>query len=260
MHQKAENLKNTIGIVGGVGPYAGIDLLKKIFDLTPADCDQQHLPVVLASFPSMIVDRTQFLLGKKPTNPGGAIAEIILKLEKMGCTLTAIACNTAHAPEIFDVILAKLSQSRSQVKVINMVEEVGKYLLEQSPAIRTVGILGTTGLIEANVYPRILKPTGLRLIHPDEDVQQQWVHQAIYHPGYGIKSQSNPVRPEARAQLIRSVRHLKDKGAEAIVMACTEIPLALSEDILEGTRLIDSTSVLAGSILREAMKDPLYPQ
>ena len=40
-----------IGIVGGVGPYAGLDLAKNIFDNTLAETDQQHLPLVMLSLP-----------------------------------------------------------------------------------------------------------------------------------------------------------------------------------------------------------------
>ena len=56
-------LKKMIGIVGGVGSYAGIDLIKKIYDQTDALCDQDHLPVSMLSVPDKIWDRTDFLLG-----------------------------------------------------------------------------------------------------------------------------------------------------------------------------------------------------
>ena len=47
-----------IGIVGGVGPYAGLDLLRKLLDNTLANSDQEHLDTVLLSLPSGIMDRT----------------------------------------------------------------------------------------------------------------------------------------------------------------------------------------------------------
>jgi len=51
-----------IGIVGGVGSYAGIDLIKKVYDLTEASSDQDHLPVSMLSVPHKIIDRTKYLL------------------------------------------------------------------------------------------------------------------------------------------------------------------------------------------------------
>ena len=65
-----------IGVVGGVGPYAGLDLVRKLFDHTRADCDQGHLPVMLLSFPDRIADRPAFLLRGAAVNPGEAIGEI----------------------------------------------------------------------------------------------------------------------------------------------------------------------------------------
>jgi aspartate racemase len=56
-----------IGIVGGVGPYAGLDLLRKVYDNTVAGKDQDHLDVVMISVPAAIPDRTAYLLGWKET-------------------------------------------------------------------------------------------------------------------------------------------------------------------------------------------------
>lgn len=66
-----------IGIVGGVGPHAGLDLTRKLFDHTRAEADQEHLPVMLYSFPDRIGERPAFLLGKTADNPGEAIGDIM---------------------------------------------------------------------------------------------------------------------------------------------------------------------------------------
>ena len=95
-----------IGIVGGMGPLAGLDVFKKITEETPVTSDQEHAPVLLFSVPAQIPDRTEFLLGREKTNPAIAISEIILTLEKAGARVVGIPCNTAHSPRIFDVIRA----------------------------------------------------------------------------------------------------------------------------------------------------------
>ena len=99
-----------IGIVGGVGPYAGTDLLNKIFNNTLASTDQEHLDAMLLSMPSKIDDRTAYLMGEVKCNPGLAIANIILKLEKTGASVAGIPCNTAHAKTIFDTIVSELKK------------------------------------------------------------------------------------------------------------------------------------------------------
>ena len=95
-----------IGIIGGVGPFAGLDLQRKILEQTVAAADQEHLPVISVSWPGPIADRTEYLLGRVPENPAYAILEQLRLLAAAGATVAGIPCNTAHAPAIFDVIRA----------------------------------------------------------------------------------------------------------------------------------------------------------
>src|SRR5690606_14053752 len=91
-------LNKMIGIVGGVGPLAGLDIFKKIIEETIATKDQEHLPVILSSKPHRIADRTAFLLQNSNENPGYALLKIIEELDNSGAEVVAIPCNTAHAP------------------------------------------------------------------------------------------------------------------------------------------------------------------
>ena len=90
-----------IGIVGGIGPLAGVDMYKRIVANTIAKADQDHLPVLLASLPGEVVDRMPFLLEGTPENPAFGIAKVIGMLEKAGADLIAIACNTADQASVF---------------------------------------------------------------------------------------------------------------------------------------------------------------
>ena len=94
-----------IGILGGMGPQAGLDMAEKLIAMTRAECDQDHLPFILFSLPECISDRTDFLLGKTDTNPAQAIAEQFEKMADMGVTIAVMACNTAYAGPIFDTAL-----------------------------------------------------------------------------------------------------------------------------------------------------------
>ena len=69
--------KIMIGVVGGMGPYAGLDLVQKIFDETNAKTDQDHIPIAMISVPHIIEDRTEFIVGNTDVNPGIAISKII---------------------------------------------------------------------------------------------------------------------------------------------------------------------------------------
>src|SRR5688572_19505545 len=103
-----------IGIAGGAGPFAGLDLLRKVMEETVADKDQEHVSVIMISRPEIISDRTEFLVGREKLNPAFAIAGIMLDLERAGANIAAIPCNTAHARPIFDVIQNELDKRGSR--------------------------------------------------------------------------------------------------------------------------------------------------
>ena len=244
-----------IGIVGGLGPYAGLDLTRKIFDQTRANTDQEHLSVALLSIPQQIEDRTSFLLNETNVNPADAIFTIIRKLEQIGADIVGIACNTAHTPEIFDVILEKLSQADSGVRLINMIKEVAAYIRRIYPAVRDIGVLSTSGTYKTSLYPNIFEPEGFNVIMPDQALQDGVVNKAIYE----IKAQSNPVTEAAKEQVLAGIEHLQKKGAQAIVLGCTELSLAVGAEQIGETLIIDPTLILARALIRAAAPHKLKP-
>jgi len=120
------NPRPLIGIVGGMGPYAGLDLARKVFDHTIASRDQEHLPLVLVSAPEEIEDRSVFLKGQSNRNPADSILPIISTLERAGASVVGIPCNTAHAPQIFDPLATRIKEAGYRVRLLHMVEEVGQ--------------------------------------------------------------------------------------------------------------------------------------
>lgn len=237
-----------IGIVGGVGPYAGLDLTRKIFDQTEASRDQDHLPVVLFSLPGSIADRTRFLLGEIEENAGDAIGEILLKLATAGATVAGIPCNTAHSPRILEPALLMLREAGTDVRFVHMIDEVIRWIREQLPEATRIGVLSTLGTYETGLYQDALLGAGLEPLFPDAAGRQR-VQEAISSPVYGIKAQSSPVTPEARRVLEAEAEQLAEQGAQGIILGCTELPLALTAPDVRGVPLIDATHVLARALI-----------
>jgi len=250
------NNEKLIGIVGGVGPYAGLDLIRKIFDQTEAKSDQEHLPVALLSLPQEVEDRTAFLSGHTTNNPAYGIVKVIKKLVAIGASVVGIACNTAHAPQIFNVIVEEINKANISVKLVNMIDEVSKFIRENHADIKNIGIIGTMGTFKTRIYEMVLKGENINVIVPDERFQKN-VHDAIYDHEFGIKAQSNPVTETAKSKLKEAIAHLHDKGAEAIVLGCTEIPLAITENKINDIVIIDPTLILARALIREVSPDKL---
>jgi len=242
-----------IGVVGGVGPYAGLDLVRKILDHSQANCDQDHLPVSLLSVPHLIGDRTDFLLGETSVNPGIALAKVIGSLVDQGATIIGIPCNTAHSPLIFDEIKAHLP---SGVVLVNMIHEVAHYLKSHYPTIKNIGILSTTGTMLSQVYSQNLSAHQLNVLSVSKKIQDEKVQPAIYDPDYGIKAHTNPISDHAIMSLHSGLDDLVKKKAQAIILGCTEIPLAIGEGDMNGVVLIDPTRILAEALIRES--DPTH--
>ena len=247
-----------IGIAGGMGPYASLDLLQKILDHTIANEDQNHLPVVLISAPDIISDRTEFLMGKTSINPAYAISEIISRLIDVGADVIGIPCNTAHAPPIYNVIVEVLNGRNKVVKIIHMIDEVVEFMRQNDPILNNIGILCTTGTSMVKIYPTALAEKGYKVIMPDKSIQES-THLAIYNKKYGIKARSNPVTEEAKDHVIRAINHLKEKGANALVLGCSEITFALREQNIGSIPVIDPVLVLARALIRELDPDKLKP-
>lgn len=248
-----------IGVVGGIGPYSGIDLVKKIFDNTIAKNDQEHLDLELLSMSSSIQDRTGYLLGEVKKNPGIAIANVILKLQDSGSTVVGIPCNTAHSKEIFNPMKLELKKASANIKVLNMIKETADYISANYPSITKVGVLSTTGTYKTGIYKKALQAKGYEVIVPSLNIQENLIHPAIYHQTYGIKTLSNPVDSQARENLIEGISFLKEQGAEAVILGCTEIPLAITEKKLNDILMIDPTNVLARALILNTNPQKLKP-
>ena len=247
-----------IGVLGGMGPYAGLDLVRKIFDQTRAGVDQEHLPVAMLSYSHRIQDRSAFLFGEAAENPAHAIADVARRLDGLGATVVGLPCNSAHAPPIFDAVRAQLCASGHQIRLLHMIEEAARFARETVNGIRRIGALSTLATHRLGLYRQAIEAAGFEAVMPDED-QARLVHRAIYEPVYGIKAQSNPVTETARGLLLDAIAHLRDEGAEAVMLGCTELPLAVSEPIIDDTLLIDPTLALARALIRETYPNSLQP-
>jgi len=245
-----------IGIVGGLGPYAGLDLVRKLLDNTLAEADQDHLPVALLSAPSLVEDRTRFLLGESEANPGLDIAELVLRLERVGAQVIGIPCNTAHAPLIFEAMSERLVEAGSSIRVLHMIEEVATHVASRS--LRRVGLVATKGTVISGVYPEVLGKRSIEVEGLAPDLQDR-VQSAIYDATYGIKAKATPVTERARAEVLAAVDSLIAREVEAVILGCTELPLAVPDAERSGIPLIDPATILARALIRAVAPEKLRP-
>ena len=250
VHLPSSDPSRTIGILGGMGPQAGFDLATAVTAETVASTDQDHLPVVVWSNPA-IPDRTAWLADHSAVDPAPAIAEGFIRLERAGAGVAGMACNTAHTPAIFDRVQDHLRHAGAGIRVLHLIRETVNGIRKEHPDAARIGILGTRGTLTARMYHDALHQAGFDTVSPDDPDR---LTSAIYDPTSGIKACSSPVSAEARDDILAAIRELKQAGAEAIILGCTELPLAVPERDAHGIPLINPARMLARALI--ASVDP----
>ncbi len=219
-----------IGVLGGMGPLATVDFLHKVVAATPATCDQDHVPLLVWNVPQ-IPDRQKSLAGTGES-PLPAMLWGIRRLNDGGATRIVIPCNTAH---LWSNELAVASPAPLMHIVDAAIAAVERRGTEGAP----VGIVATRGTLAASLYQDRLTARSIRyLINTDDEID------ALFTPGcYAIKQN----RLDHGGTLLESAaRQLVRRGAQTLILACTEVPVGLSHVQSELLPLcVDPTQALA---------------
>lgn len=223
-----------LGVLGGMGPLATADFMRKLTELTPASRDQDHIPVLVYSNPQ-VPDRSTAIMGRGES-PLPALLDGIARLQGAGAEAIAIPCNTAHY--WYDQMAAA-----SQVPVLHIVGSVCDVLKGRGIDGGTVGVMGTAGTLHTGIYQGYLQRSGYSCVLPTESEMAELVMP-------GIVSVKAGDLPTAKRVLGDAARRLGDRGARMVVLGCTEIPLALADASPEAAALyVDSTAALAQACL-----------
>ena len=221
-----------LGILGGMGPAASAEYITRLIQQTPATCDQEHIPFVLWNEPRTPDRSTSLRNGDDKPLP--YLLQGIQVLKAVGCSLIVIPCNTAHF--WYDELI------KLRVPIVHIVDSVAYSLCDADVNSGTIGIMGTQATIELGLYQNHL--TDWNCIVPSQEEMDNIVQPAIdlVKAGDMIKSHS---------MLMSVVDSLIARGAQAVVLGCTEIPLAVREDNRNGIPLINSIDSLVKVAITE---------
>ncbi len=219
-----------LGVLGGMGPLAAADFLAKLVAETPATRDQDHIPYVAWGVPQIPERPAAILHGG--ASPLPQMLRGIAALKQAGATTIAIACNTAHYWH--DDLVRE-----GGLPILHIADAVCEMLAERGISAGAVGLLGTDGTIKAGFFQQRFAARGLSCVFSNRDDQNQLVLPAIA----AVKTH-DLVRAHALA--VQAVANLLDGGAQAVVLACTETPVAIDyADSPFNARCIDATRALA---------------
>jgi aspartate racemase len=221
-----------LGVLGGMGPAATVDLMAKLIRLNPAARDQDHLPLVVVSDPR-VPDRVGPIVDGRGRSPLPAMLGGIAALERAGAEAIAIPCHTAHH------WYAELAAA-TELPILSIVDAVLTELERLELPEGPLGLLATRATLTAGLYQQRLAAAGHPGLEPEPAVMAECVLPAI-----ALVKQDRAV--EAAERLARAVAHLRERGAGHVLLACTELPIALAAAPIPGC--IDATEALARSCL-----------
>lgn len=215
------------GVLGGMGPLAAVDFLRKVIELTSAVRDQDHVPLVVHQVPQ-IPDRSRSILADDDA-PLLPMLTGLRRLARAGAEFAVIPCNSAHH---WYEDLVRLQG----LEILHICDTVWADLERRGLAGGSLSLLGTRGTAQSGFYRSRLAPYGARLVPIDATIQDV-VDQAILAVKAGEYSHAHRAAAEA-------VRLSRSGGADTVILACTELPLALEGDpVLQWC--VDSTLALA---------------
>jgi aspartate racemase len=221
-----------LGILGGMGPAASAEFVNRLIQQTPATCDQEHIPFVLWNEPRIPDRSTSMQSGDDLPLPW--LQEGIKGLKHAGCDYIVIPCNSAH---FWYSQLSKIG-----VPILHIVDSVATELKRLNLDKQKIGILGTQGTIESGLYQYHLNRQGWECITPTKQEMAGLVTPAI------ALIKANKIK-QSQLMLIKAIHSLIDRGAQAIVLGCTELPLAIRTNQEEGIPLVNSIDSLVNAAI-----------
>jgi len=220
-----------VGIIGGVGPQATQFIYEKIIYFSQSkygaknNNDYPHILIESVPVPDFISDKKQIKVARE------MLVKAVQSLAKAGATKLCIGSNTVH-------ILLEDLKKNTDIEFISIIELVAKKC--KSYGFTKVGLLGTPILINSNLYEQELKKNNIKLVLPNKNE---------------IKITDNIIRNvlagkkilDKKKEYIEVLNSLFNRGAQTIILGCTELPLVINYKYLKN-RVISSGEALAEGI------------
>ena len=229
-----QTTEKIVGILGGMGPDATVDLMQRIIALTPALDDIDHIRCIVDNNPK-VPSRIKAIIEGGGEDPGPCMADMGRRLESWGAHFLVIACNTAHY--YYDAV-----QDAVKIPVLNLIDLVSAHVKLNFPEHDRVGMLASPAVAMTGLYAKRFKKMGIQDVWPDPEYQESLLQV--------IKAvKKGDTGPETRDAYHKVCENLLNNGCRIAIIACTELS-ALGGDL--PIKTIDAAHVLAAEIVQVA--------
>jgi aspartate racemase len=179
------------------------------------------------------------------TGTAALLSDAARRIQGAGADFLVICTNTMHivAPDI---------QKAIDIPLLHIADATADILVQNN--IQTVGLLGTAFTMEQSFYRhRLMDSYGLKVLVPDEE-DRQTVHQIIFQ-----ELCLGDIMPDSKATYLRIIQELAERGAQAVILGCTEIGMLVSQS---DTRvpLLDTTAIHAQKAVSKALEQELWTE
>lgn len=234
--EEARKEEKIIGILGGMGPYATVDIFKKIIELTPAKKDWNHLRIIIDENPKIPSREIAVLFNGD--NPLPEMIKTINNLEKAGADFAIIPSNSAHY--WYDDIV-----KNTNIPIISMIEETAKEVIKKIPDIRKIGLLTTEIILKEKLFHKTFSKYNLEIVTPSGE-EQILVREVIEDVKLDKKDET--VKTKIKKIINKLISKYKVEG---IILGCTELPIILKQEEIS-VPLFDCNEILAKSAIKYA--------
>ena len=227
---KVAAMHRVVGIIGGMGPEATVDLMRRVVAKTPAQDDQDHIHLIVESNPK-IPSRIAHLIEGTGADPTPELIRIAVNLQRAGAHALAIPCNTAHA-------YAHSIRRAVSIPLLDMIDLTVEQIAG-SPHIARVGLLASSAVLATELYAKAFSAHGIAVVQPKRQEEVMAVIQAVKRGDTG---------PQSQAALARIALELATQ-ADVLLIGCSELSV-----IAAGVTVpfVDSLDVQAVAIVKFA--------
>ena len=228
--------EKVVGIIGGMGPEATVDFMRRLIAATPARDDSDHLHMLVDNNPK-IPSRIATLIEGRGEDPAPVLCDMAKGLEAQGADFLVMPCNTAH---YYRPVIAR----SVQIPFLDMVELSVQKLAATQPKPRRVGMLASPAVRLVGLYSERIEQAGLQALFPSPDCENRLLEV--------IKAvKAGQLGPQHRQDYADVGRTLVDAGADAFLIACTELSVIGPPDGVTGP-VVDALDVLVEATIAAA--------
>ena len=226
------NKGKIIGLIGGMGPFAGarfctLLLEKSVGDFGAKNCDQ---------FPEIVLDSVpvpDFISDtKRLPEAKTMLISRVKKLNTFGCTTIAMVCNTGH------ILFPQLS-SISKAPMISLIKAVRDDVVTKR--FNKIGLLATKTTIKSGLFQNAFLETGITVVNPDNQTIE--LCEKVIR---GVIANTNS-ETLTNKLLIKTDEFIKKQKLDRVILGCTELPLVFPK--IKPKNIIDCLDVLSDKLL-----------